>query len=174
MDVTETYAAKVGIASGVNIALVGRWFLSLLRGQFAHANILDSTAFTREVRAGWAFHFLVGGGGVALMYPLFFQVAVLPFPNNHLLGGLLFSLATSLLPWLVLLPSLGWGLFGRRGPQGSNALLASTLQSISTSEPEIYYFSALSTGKERISIGFCSLEEGFALGTSGVVVPITS
>ncbi|MDP2785269.1 MAG: hypothetical protein Q8O38_11845 [Sulfurimicrobium sp.] len=37
MDVTETYATKVGITSGVNIALVGRWFLGLLekqRGQF--------------------------------------------------------------------------------------------------------------------------------------------
>lgn len=33
MDVTETYAAKVGITSGVNIALVGRWFLGMLRGQ---------------------------------------------------------------------------------------------------------------------------------------------
>lgn len=83
MDVTETYAAKVGITSGVNIALVGRWFLSLLRGQFAHANILGSKAFTSEVKAGWAFHFLVGGGGVALMYPFFFHVTGLPFPNNH-------------------------------------------------------------------------------------------
>ena len=127
MDVTETYAAKAGITSGVNIALVGRWFLSLLRGQFAHANILDSKPFAREVKAGWAFHFLVGGGGVALLYPLFFQATGLPFPNNHLLGGLLFGLATSLLPWFVLLPSFGWGFFGWRGPQGSNALLASTL-----------------------------------------------
>ena len=36
MDVTETYAAKAGISSGVNIALVGRWFLGLLHGQLAH------------------------------------------------------------------------------------------------------------------------------------------
>ena len=42
MDVTETYAAKVDITSGVNIALVGRWFLGLLRGRFIHRNILDS------------------------------------------------------------------------------------------------------------------------------------
>src|SRR4030067_3026276 len=73
MDVTETYAAKVGITSGVNIALVGRWFLGLLRGQFAHADILYSKPFPREVKAGWAFHFLVGGGGVALIYPVFFR-----------------------------------------------------------------------------------------------------
>jgi hypothetical protein len=130
MDIAETYAAKAGITSGVNIALVGRWFLSLLHGQFAHANIVDSKPYPHEVKAGWAFHFLVGGGGVALIYPLFFQATGLPLPSNHLLGGLLFGLATSLLPWFVLLPSFGWGFFGRHGPQGSNALLASTLSHI--------------------------------------------
>lgn len=130
MDITETYAARVGVRSGVNIALVGRWFLGLLRGQFAHDNIHDSRPFPHEVKAGWAFHFLIGGGGVALIYPLFFQAAGLPLPGNHWLGGLLFGLATSVLPWFVLLPSFGWGWFGRHGPQGSNALLASTLSHI--------------------------------------------
>jgi hypothetical protein len=130
MDVTETYAARVGITSGVNIALVGRWFLSLLRGQFSHANILNSTPLSSEVKVGWVFHLLVGGGGVALIYPVFFQITGISLPANHLLGGLLFGMATSLLPWFILLPSFGWGLFGRRGPQGSNALLASTLSHI--------------------------------------------
>lgn len=127
MDVTETYAAKIGITSGVNIALVGRWFLSLLRGRFTHANILDTPPYPHEVNAGWVFHFLVGGGVVALACPLFLQVIGLPLPGNELLGGVLFGMATSALPWFVLLPSFGWGVFGRRGPQGSNALLASTL-----------------------------------------------
>jgi hypothetical protein len=127
MDVTETYAAKIGITSGVNIALVGRWFLGLLRGRFTHANILDTAPHPNEVKVGWAFHFLIGGGGVALLYPLFFQIIGMPLPCNHLLGGALFGLATSALPWFILLPAFGWGIFGRRGPRGSNALLASTL-----------------------------------------------
>jgi len=130
MDITETYAAKVGIRSGVNIALVGRWCLGLLRGQFIHANILNSKPFPNEVNVGWAFHFLIGGGGVALIYPLLFQVTGLAFPDKHLLGGVLFGLVTSLLPWFILLPSFGWGLFGRRGPEGANALLASPLSHI--------------------------------------------
>lgn len=130
MDVTETYAAKVGITSGVNIALVGRWFLSLMHGQLVHANILESKPSAGEVKAGWAFHFLVGGGGVALLYPLFFQITGLHMPVHHVLGGMLFGLTTSLLPWFILLPAFGWGLFGKRGPQGSNPLLASTLSHI--------------------------------------------
>lgn len=127
MDITESRAARLGITSGVSVALVGRWFLGLLRGQFVHSNILDSTPLRGETPAGWAFHFLIGGGGVALLYPLFLQWTGLLPHANHLVGGLLFGLATSLLPWFILLPSFGWGLCGRRGPAGTNALLASTV-----------------------------------------------
>jgi hypothetical protein len=130
MDITESYLARIGIRSGVNVALIGRWTLGLLRGQHAHTNILNSEPLPGEVRAGWLFHFLVGGGGVALGYPLFCYLTGIPISNNHLIGGLFFGLATSLLPWFVLMPSFGWGLFGRRGPSGANALLASTLSHI--------------------------------------------
>jgi len=130
MDITEIYAARIGIHSGVNVALIGRWALGLLSGQLTHTNILESKPLPGEVRAGWIFHFLIGGGGVALAYPLFFYVTGLPIANSPLIGGLLFGFATSLLPWLVLLPSFGWGTFGRRGPLGANALVASTLSHV--------------------------------------------
>jgi Protein of unknown function (DUF2938) len=130
MDITETVAARMGITSGVNAALVGRWFVGLTRGQLGHANILESKPVPGEASMGWAFHFLAGGGGVALLYPLFFRCAGFAPPTSHLLGGVLFGLATSLLPWFILLPSFGWGLFGRRGPRGSNALLASMVSHV--------------------------------------------
>lgn len=52
MDITEIYAAKIGIHSGVNVALIGRWALGLLNGHLKHANILDSRPLPGEVRAG--------------------------------------------------------------------------------------------------------------------------
>jgi len=130
MDIAETLAAEFGICSGVNAALLGRWAMGLPRGQVMHANILNTRALPGEARIGWAFHFLVGGGGVALAYPGFVQLAGASWPANHLLGGVLFGLTTSVLPWFVLLPCFGWGLFGRRGPRGSNALLAATLSHV--------------------------------------------
>lgn len=130
MDITEFYAAKLGITSGVNVALVGRWFLGLVRGQFSHANILHSQPHPHEAKVGWAFHLLIGGGGVALNFPLLFMATGLTLPGSYLLGGALFGLATSVLPWFILLPSFGWGLFGKRGPIGSNALLASSISHI--------------------------------------------
>ena len=127
MDITETIAARAGIHSGVNVALIGRWALGLRRGQLRHANIADSPALPGEVAAGWAFHFLVGGGAVALAYPALLGWLGVSSALSYWLGGPLFGLATSVLPWFLLLPCFGWGWFGRRGPQGANALLASTL-----------------------------------------------
>jgi hypothetical protein len=124
MDVTETAMASV------NVALVGRWFLGLARGRVAHADIRLSPSLQREAVLGWAFHFLVGGGCVALIYPTVLLFLGMPSPNHTVLGGLLFGLVTSLLPWFVLLPAFGWGWFGRRGPHGANALLASPLSHI--------------------------------------------
>lgn len=125
MDITETLAARAGLTSGVSVALVGRWALGLLRGQWVHDDIALSPARPGEVRAGWAFHLLVGGGAVALPYAALLQATGWTLPAHRLWGGVAFGAATSLLPWLLLLPAFGWGWFGRRGPRGSNALLAS-------------------------------------------------
>jgi len=130
MDITEAAAARIGITSGVNVALVGRWSLGLMRGQLTHADIRTSPPLPGEVRLGWAFHLLIGGGGVALIYPAVLQFLGMAPLTQQILGGLLFGLATSLLPWFILLPAFGWGWFGRRGPQGSNAMLASPLSHI--------------------------------------------
>ncbi len=127
MDIAETLAARAGVTSGVSVTLVGRWALGLLRGQWAHADIARSPARPGEATVGWAFHFLFGGGGVALLYGGWLQVADWQLPAYRLWGGLGFGAVTSLLPWLLMLPAFGWGWFGRKGPEGSNALLASTL-----------------------------------------------
>ena len=125
MDITETLAARAGLTSGVSVALVGRWALGLLRGQWKHADIARSPARPREVRMGWVFHFLIGGGGVALVYAALLEASGWTLSAHRLWGGVAFGVATSLLPWLLLLPAFGWGWFGRRGPRGSNALLSS-------------------------------------------------
>ncbi len=127
MDITEAILAKVGISSGVTVTLVGRWFLNILRGQFMHLDIRCAPAVVYERQAGWFFHLLIGGGIVALAYPSFFMYAGVFSGDSPLLTGLLFGLATCVLPWFILMPSLGWGLFGWRGPTGLTAILSSLL-----------------------------------------------
>lgn len=127
MDITETVLARQGITSGVTVALVGRWALALARGTLFHRDIRLATPHRHEVIAGWLFHLLIGGGAVALLLPLAGPLMSMTTPLTQPLPYLLFGLATSVLPWFILLPSFGWGWLGRRGPAGSNALLASPL-----------------------------------------------
>jgi len=130
MDITETLAARAGLTSGVSVALVGRWALGLLHGQWRHDDIARSPPRQGEVAAGWTFHLLVGGGGVALAYAVFLEAAGLSIAQQRLWGGIAFGAVTSLLPWTLLLPAFGWGWFGRRGPSGTNAILASAVSHV--------------------------------------------
>ncbi|HET8872005.1 MAG TPA: DUF2938 family protein [Aquabacterium sp.] len=130
MDITESVVARMGITSGVRVALLGRWVAGFAKGQLAHPDIRRAEVHPAEVRLGWAFHYLVAGGGVALVYPVLMELLNWPIQSYPLSSGLLFGVATSVLPWFVLLPLFGWGVWGRRGPVGSNALLASVLSHV--------------------------------------------
>ncbi len=80
-----------------------------------------------ERAVGWIFHYFTGGT-VALTYPavlLWFTGAV---PSNNLIPGLVWGLATVLLPWFVLFPGFGWGFFGIRSPGNVRHLLSPSIE----------------------------------------------
>ena len=95
----------------------------MFSGQFVHKNIIESSPMKHEVPTGWIFHYLIGAS-VALTYPLFYLAFNVPMPVNHLVTGLSWGLATTLLPWLTNFPAFGWGFFGVRAPKGTKPLIA--------------------------------------------------
>ena len=114
MDITELQISKLGISSGVKGEYIGRWFHGILSGVFMHEDISKSEPIKNEERIGQIFHFLIGGGMVALLYPVFLNVIGLETSTNHMLLGSVFGLLTSLFPWFILMPSFGWALFGAK------------------------------------------------------------
>ena len=44
-----------------------------------------------------------------------------------MLPGLLWGLATTLLPWIMFYPAYGWGFFGLAAPQGTRPVLSPTV-----------------------------------------------
>ena len=95
----------------------------MFSGQFVHKNIIESRPLEYEVLTGWTFHYLIGAS-VGLTYPLFYLAFNVAMPVNHLIPGLLWGLATTLLPWLTNFPAFGWGFFGVRAPKGTRPLIA--------------------------------------------------
>ncbi|QKT04630.1 DUF2938 family protein [Ectothiorhodospiraceae bacterium 2226] len=128
MDLVDDWNKRTtGIHSGVTAALIGRWVLGWGRLRFAHSEITESPAREGEARAGMVFHYLVGGGCVALVYPLFFLATGIPTPSSHIVPAIVYGFITSLLPWFILFPAFGWGVFARRPLPGTRPVLASTI-----------------------------------------------
>jgi hypothetical protein len=88
-----------------------------------HANITKAPKLRHESAVGAAAHYLIGAT-LALTYPAFYLISGTPLPASHLFPGLVWGLATALLPWLVLYPAFGWGFFGRRAPGGIRPILS--------------------------------------------------
>jgi hypothetical protein len=126
MDLTAIAAEKLNITSGGRCGgpqVIGRWVFGLFNGRLVHENIIDSSPVRNEAWAGWTFHYLTGGI-VALTYPVFYLALNIPMPQDHLISGVVWGLATTLLPWLILYPGYGWGLFGLRAPENASPLIA--------------------------------------------------
>lgn len=130
MDLTENQMLKFGYSSGVKGKYIGRWAGGWLAGRFMHQDIAQSKPVNHEERIGQIFHFVIGGGVVALLYPLFLYSIGVGDKANHLCWSMMFGLLTSVLPWFVLMPAFGWGLFGLKAPTGSRPFISPILSHI--------------------------------------------
>jgi hypothetical protein len=127
MDLISPLAERLGYRTGVTMPLIGRWFIALFSGKFLHTDIRQTPAHSHETLAGWLFHYLIGGGAIALLFLPYLWLSGASQPPTSITPYLVFGLATSALPWLILMPSFGWGWFGRHAPAGSKPLIASPL-----------------------------------------------
>ena len=124
MDVGARGLAKLGVNDALG-GLLGRWLVGFARFEFVidgHKE-MKSPKTLFESRLGVAFHYIFGGGGVALVYPAWFAYTDFAFPDNQIVPGLIFGALSVGLTWFLQYPCFGFGVFGRRGPEGSSTIL---------------------------------------------------
>ncbi len=112
---------------GFNIAsldycLLGRWILHMPTGVIVHRSITAAQPKRHECPVGWIAHYLIGTG-LAIAFILVAPDGWLERPTP--LPALAFGVATTLVPLLILQPSLGLGLAASRTPRPSLARLKS-------------------------------------------------
>ena len=105
-----------------NWAMVGRWFGHLPNGVFVHRPITESKVVPHELLIGWVAHYVIGIF-YAAMYLYVIQILLSTTPSFG--SAFLFGLATVVVPFLVLQPGLGMGLFARHAPRPNVARLMS-------------------------------------------------
>lgn len=107
--------AKHGLAlPTTNWAMVGRWFGAMPCGRFAHDPISASPRIRHELALGWLVHYAVG-----ILYGVAYLLIVVTLFSDapSLISALAFSLATLAIPWFVMQPAMGLGVFASRAPR---------------------------------------------------------
>jgi hypothetical protein len=102
--------------------VVGRWTLYLFRGKFIHKDIHKTPALNREKSAALLSHYLIG---IALAGVYLFLELNVPTIRLQLWIPLIFGIATVVLPWLWLYPSIGLGFLASKSPRKSLYLVTS-------------------------------------------------
>ena len=102
--------------------VVGRWTLYMFRGKFIHKDIHKTPALNNEKSVALLSHYLIGIvlAGIYLLLEL-----KEPTIRHQLWMPLIFGLATVLLPWLWLYPSMGIGFLALKTPKVSPYIITS-------------------------------------------------
>jgi hypothetical protein len=124
MDVLGSALRRVGLAAGAKGQWVGRWYLGIAQGRFVHSNIVDAPERPGEQRAALVGHYLIGSV-LAVVYVA--GAGWLGVSPDALLVALGYGFITTVFPWFLVFPALGFGLFGRKGPPELRLFRASLL-----------------------------------------------
>ncbi len=108
----------------LNYCLLGRWLLHMPAGTFVHRSIAAARQKPRECLLGWLAHYLIGLS-FAVGFVLLASGSWLERPT---LGpALAFGVATTLVPFFIMQPSLGLGVAASKTPNPNAARLKSLM-----------------------------------------------
>ena len=117
MDLLATGFRKLGLTAGVPPELLARWFGSLLKGRWVHHTIVESPDVPGGMGLMMACHYLIGIGLTVVFWMLLRQTPLKDVtPAVIAAAAVGFGILTNVLPWLVMFPSMGFGLLGRDAP----------------------------------------------------------
>lgn len=123
MDVLAIVLARAKIIHPpLGAEVVGRWTLYMFRGTFIHKDIHKTPALSNEKSVALLSHYLIGIvlAGIYLLLEL-----KAPSIRHQLWMPLIFGLATVLLPWFWLYPSMGLGFLASKAAKKSPYIVTS-------------------------------------------------
>jgi hypothetical protein len=114
MDLIGSFLVKRKlIRPFVESEAVGRWFLYMLKGKFIHKDINRTPELNNEKLWSFISHYLIGIilAGIYLLLQL-----KEPAIRYQFWMPLIFGIATVILPWFWMLPSIGLGFLASKAP----------------------------------------------------------
>ena len=123
MDLLTGLGIWLKVVAPLGPRLVGRWFVSVARAQPLHADIARSSSMPHEVVVAMPVHYAIG---TVLTAAFVWGTGALGWSRGAGVA-LAFGLSTSVLPWLVMFPAMGYGFFGTHGPDGTRLFVSSLI-----------------------------------------------
>jgi hypothetical protein len=122
MDFLNHLFARTGMLSKIDMVMIGRMSVGWARGRFRYEHPSEMEQAPNERFYGYITHYTIGVG-LAIPFVLGW---------NLLVGGpmspvwaLSYGVATTVASFFFVFPSMGFGVFGRRSPEGIKAPLSS-------------------------------------------------
>ena len=113
MDVLANVFNRMGLTAGARGQWVGRWYLGIFKGRFVHADIEAFPEQAGEKQAALVGHYVIG-----TVLAVFYITAAQWFtiPPDGFFTAVGYGLVTCVFPWFLVLPGLGFGICGWKGP----------------------------------------------------------
>jgi hypothetical protein len=122
MDSLNHLFARTGLLSKIDVRMIGRMSAGWANGRFRYRHPDELKPVTNETLIGYVTHYGIGVG-LALAYVLGWDSAV-GGPASPV-WALTYGVATTAASYFFVFPSMGFGMFGRRSPEGIRSPLSS-------------------------------------------------
>jgi hypothetical protein len=122
MDFLNHLFAWTGMISKIDVRMIGRMAAGWVRGQFFYSHPDKMEQISNERLYGYLAHYMIG---ISLALPFVFGWELLVGGPASPAWALIYGVATTAASWFFVYPSMGFGAFGRRSPDGIKAALSS-------------------------------------------------
>ena len=127
MDVLTAIAIRLRLIAPLTPYVIGRWFASVARARPFHEDIARSTPRSHELAIALPVHYAIGLFLTALFVLMANRIG---WEARSLPPALAFGVCTSVFPWLLMFPAMGYGFFGAHGPEGTRLFVSSLVSHV--------------------------------------------
>jgi uncharacterized membrane protein YeaQ/YmgE (transglycosylase-associated protein family) len=122
MDSLNLLFARTGMLSKIDVGMIGRMAAGWARGRFRYENPSQMEQVANEKLYGYLAHYTIGVG-LAIPFVLGWDLWV-GGPASPV-WALAYGVSTTVASYFFVFPSMGFGVAGRRSPEGMRAPLSS-------------------------------------------------
>jgi hypothetical protein len=127
MDVLTAAAIRLRLIAPLSPNVIGRWFASVVRGHPFHEDIAGAATGSHELAIAIPGHYAIGMFLTALFVLTAYRMG---WQAGRLSPALAFGVCTSVFPWLLMFPAMGYGFFGAHGPEGTRLFVSSIVSHV--------------------------------------------